>query len=280
MAPIRTVRLQIATSIASLSMGGGVGGCPSATPTETSPSPSASQPPAWVAPPREGCARSGAIEAIETDPACVVAHADESVTRDAMKQIAIELKPDVPVVVGGATVQVRLTISNRGTNEADLVFAAQPASATARPDWTRLAGVPELREAPPAGYRVVMPVRTLDAHERSVDGLPTTPQVAAPARLLRVRLRPGAKLTYSFAWWALRIPAPMPIFHDDAGHRMVPKTAPVPLAAGEYGIAVDLPLHGVSPAESIAAARIQVEKAERIQKPDGGAAGQGSAPSH
>jgi hypothetical protein len=208
---------------------------------------------------------------METDPSCVVARADEGVTRDAMKQLAIELTPDAPAIVGGATVLVRLSITNRSANDAELVFAAQPAFATARPDWTRLAGVPELRPTPAEGFHLVMPVRTLDAHDRSVDGLPTTPQVAASVRLLRVRLRPMAKLTHTFAWWALRIPPPMPIFYDDAGHRFVPKTAPLPLSPGEYGIAVDLPLYGVSPAESTATTRIQVEKIEKLGKPDGAA---------
>ncbi|CAN5892929.1 hypothetical protein BH11MYX4_BH11MYX4_51880 [soil metagenome] len=228
----------------------------------------ASPAPTWQPPPRDGCLRSGSIEAIEGDPSCVVARADESLTREAMKQLTVELKPDVPATVGGATVLVRLTITNRSASEAELVFTAQPASATARPDWTRLAGVPELRPIAADAYRISMPVRTVDPHERSVDGLSTTPRGAAAARLLRVRLKPGAKLTHTFPWWALRIPAPMPIFHDDAGHRIVPKTAPLPLPPGEYGIAVDLPLLGVSPAESIAATRILVEK---IEKPDGAA---------
>lgn len=276
MALIKTARRQngmwIVGLLGLLVLVGPLGGCPSAAPTETSPSASATQPPLWVPPPREGCLRNGALEAIETDPACVVARADESVTREAMKQLVVELKPDVPAIVGGGTVLLRLTITNRGASEAELVFATQPASATARPDWTRLAGVPELQPTPADGYRLVMPLRTLDAHERSVDGLPTTPQVPASVRLLRVRLRPGARLSHTFAWWALRIPAPMPIFYDDAGHRFVPKTAPLPLTAGEYGIAVDLPLYGVTPAESIAATRIQVDKIEKLGRPDGGAA--------
>ena len=244
--------------------------CPSAAPTEAAPVASATPAaPVWQAPPPEGCLRSGSLEAVESDPSCIVARADENVTRDTMKQVVIELKPDVAAITAGATVLVRLTLTNRGATEADLVFAALPASATTRPDWTRLAGVPELRPSAADAHHLIMPVRTLDAHERSVDGLPTTVQATpTTARLLRVRLKPGGKLTHTFPWWALRIPAPMPIFYDDAGHRFVPKTAPVPLPPGEYGIAIDLPLHGVTPAESIASCRMQVEK---IEKPDGGA---------
>ena len=223
-----------------------------------------SPPAPWVPPAREGCVRSGELEGIETDPSCVVASADESVTRDAMKQLVIELKPDVPSIVGGGTVLLRLTIANRGANEAELVFTAQPPGAVPRPDWTRLAGVPELRPQVAEGFHLVMPVHTLDAHDRSIDGLPTTPQLAASARLLRVRLRPGARLTHTFAWWALRIPAPMPIFYDDAGHRFVPKTAPLPLWAGEYVVSVELPLHGVSPAESVTSTRMQVDKIPKV----------------
>ncbi len=234
----------------------------------------ASPAPTWQPPPREGCLRSGSLEAVESDPTCVVAKADDSVTREAMKQLTVELTADQPTVVTGGTVLMRLAITNRGASESEIVFSAQPTSATARPDWTRLAGVPELRPGAADAYRIIMPVRTVDGRERTVDGLPTTPQVPAAARLLRVRLKPGGKLTHTFPWWALRIPAPMPIYYDDAGHRFVPKTAPLPLPPGEYGIAVDLPLLGVSPAESIAATRILVEK---IEKPD---SGRPAAPSH
>jgi hypothetical protein len=222
--------------------------------------------PAEPSAPREGCVHSGPIEAVESDPTCVVARADESVTRDAMKQLTVELVPDAAVAVGGTTVLLRLAITNRSRSDAELVLVAQPPGATARPDWTRLAGVPELRTSPSAspleGFHLAMPLRTLDAHERSIDGLPTTAPLAASSRLLRVRLRPGQKLTHTFAWWALRIPAPHPIFHDDAGHRIVPKTAPLPLPPGEYVVTVDLPLFGVSPAEAAASARLRVEKGE------------------
>ena len=77
-----------------------------------------------------------------------------------------------------------------------------------------------------------------------------------------MRLRPGGKLTHTFTWWALRIPAPAPITRDDAGHRFVPKTAPVPLAMGEYGVAVELPLHGIGAPESVATTRVQVTRVD------------------
>jgi hypothetical protein len=245
-----------------------LGGCPAASSSSPAPPPSASVAPPYVPTPREGCLRSGPIEGVETDPACVVARADDNVTRDAMKTLTIELTPDASVVVGGTTVLLRLAITNRGSSEAEIVLVAQPPGAAARPDWTRLAGVPEVRPSssasPAEGYRLAMPVRTLDAHERSIDGLPTTTPLATGGRLLRVRLRPGGKLTHTFAWWALRIPAPSPIFRDDAGHRIVPKTAPQPLPAGEYVVSVDLPLFGVSPAEATASAQVRVEKGEAL----------------
>ncbi|MDB4946277.1 MAG: hypothetical protein JWP97_5811 [Labilithrix sp.] len=231
---------------------------------------SASAAPAWEAPTREGCARTGELDAIESDPSCVVTRADDSVTRESMKDVALTLAPDRPAIVAGATMLLRLTLVNRGKTDADLVLVAQPWSATSKPDWTRLAGVPELRPGASDGYRLLMPVRTMDGHDRGVDGLPTTPQTtSSAARLLRVRLKPGGKLTHAFPWWALRIPPPMPIYYDDAGHRFVPKTAPVPLPPGEYNVAVDLPLLGVSPAESAATARVVVEK---VEKTDGAAA--------
>jgi hypothetical protein len=191
-----------------------------------------------------------------------------------MKHLVLELAADSPVVTAGGQVILRLSITNSASAEVALLLDAQPPSTGTRPDWSRLAGVPEPKPAAsgmpaPEGYRLVMPVRTLDVHERGVDGLPfvlgatSAPSGSTPVpRTLRVRLRPGGKLTQNFTWWALRIPAPGPITRDDAGHRFVPKTAPVPLSSGEYVVDVELPLHGISPPESIVSTRVRVEKAD------------------
>lgn len=180
-----------------------------------------------------------------------------------MKSLTVDLEPDVREIAAGATVLVRLTLTNRASSgDQEIVFTAQPSAGVPRPDWARLAGVPELRQTASEGYRLVVAVHTLDKDGRAVDGLPTKTPPATTPRLFRVRLRPGAKLTHTFSWWARRIPAPMPVFHNDAGHRVVPKTAPVPLPVGQYAIAVDLPLYGLPPAESTFTTRIHVTKAE------------------
>lgn len=248
-------------------------GCDTPAPPAPAPAPTASAVPLYVPPPPEGCARTGSLEGVEADPACVAKTVDDNAMRDAMKHLTFELKPDTSTVTAGGTVVVRLSITNGAKAEVALVLDAQPPSAAARPDWTRLAGVPEPKPVgsgtPVAeGYRLLMPVRTLDAHERSVDGLPSTPPVAAASlRSLRVRLRPGGKLTQTFSWWAMRIPTPGPITRDDAGHRFVPKTAPVPLAPGEYVVAVELPLHGITPPESTVSVRLRVEKPDVSNDP-------------
>ena len=232
----------------------------------------------YVPPPPEGCARTGSLDGVETDPTCVAAHPDDTSMRDAMKHLVFDLGADAPVVNAGGQVVLRLSITNTASAEVALLFDAQPPSTGPRPDWSRLAGVPEPKPVAsgmpaPEAYRLILPVRTLDAHEHGVDGLPVTPGVngsTPTVRPLRVRLRGGGKLTQIFTWWALRIPAPGPITRDDAGHRFVPKTAPVPLSPGEYVINVELPLHGISPPESIASTRVRVEKVEKVEKVDAG----------
>lgn len=224
--------------------------------------------PVYVLPPAEGCTRSGSLEGVESDPACVAPRPDERAMRDAMKVLTFDLKPDATEVIGGTQVVMRLTITNGGSAETAVVFDSMPLGAGPRPDWSRLAGVPEPKPvgsgvAPPEGHRLIVAVRTLDGHERTVDGLPITPSPSLNAtRFLRVRLKPGGKLTHTFTWWALRIPTPAPITRDDAGHRFVPKTAPVPLPAGEYVIAVELPLHGIGAPESVVTTRVQVTRVE------------------
>lgn len=238
--------------------------------------PSASAPPPYVPPAAEGCARTGTLEAVEADPACIVPRVDDTVMRETMKHLKISLEPDAATVLGGATALLRLALTNAGENEISVVFDAQPPGAVARPDWSRLAGVPEPKPSPsgapvlPEGFRLMMPVRTLDVHDRSVDGLPSSPPaaLAASPRILRVRLRPRGKLTQTVSWWALRIPVPAPITRDDAGHRYVPKTVPLPLPPAEYTIAIDLPLHGISPPESTITTHIRVERVD----PDAGLA--------
>jgi hypothetical protein len=265
------IKARVLGLVASGALAGCFGDCDTATPPLRVAPASASVAPLYVPPPPEGCARTGSLEAVESDPACVVAQADDRTMRDAMKHLTFELKPDAPDVTAGGTLVMRLTITNGARAEVPLLLDAQPPNAGARPDWTRLAGVPEPKPAGsalpgPDGFRLMMPVRTLDAHERSVDGLPTTPSIGATSlRTLRVRLKPGGKLTQTFSWWALRIPAPGPITRDDAGHRFVPKTAPIPLAAGEYVVNVELPLHGISAPESIVSTRVKVE---HVEKPD------------
>jgi len=240
---------------------------PAPTPAPAPPPASAPAVPLYVPPPPDGCARTGALEALESDPTCVVARGnDEAVMREAMKHLTFELKADAPIVTAGGTTILRLTVANVSANEVPLMLQAQPPSSAPRPDWSRLAGVPQPAPvgsgaAPPEVYRLVMPVRTLDATEHVVDGLPTTTSAAPPSlRSLRVRLKPGGKLTQTFTWWALRIPTPGPITRDDAGHRFVPKTAPVPLSPGQYTINVELPLGGISAPESTVSVRVRVDK--------------------
>jgi len=226
--------------------------------------------PAYVPPAPEGCARAGALEGLENDAACVVAKVEDGVMRETMKHLSLELRSDVAAVTSGGTAILRLALVNKGPAEVAVVLEAQPPGGVARPDWSRLSGVPEPRTSPSGaplieGFHIILPVRTLDAKDRSVDGLPWTPPAATAAspRLLRVRLRPGGKLTQTLSWWATRIPAPAPITRDDAGHRYVPKTAPVPLPPGDYTIAIDVPLYGVVPPESTARTHIRVDPEPR-----------------
>jgi hypothetical protein len=212
----------------------------------------------------EGCVRSGPLEAIESDPACVLPRASDDVMRDLTSRIAIGVELDPPNVVAGSTAVLRVTLTNVAKAETLLVFDAHPRGLGPRPDWSRLAGVPDVKGDAPDLPRLQMPITTLDANERPVDAVPVVATTAAPPsspRLLGVRLRPGAKLVHTTSWWALRIPAPAPIVKDDAGHRFVPKTTALPLSPGEYVVAIDVPLHGLAPAERTVSVRAHVERA-------------------
>lgn len=235
--------------------------------------PAAPPPPPYTPPPPEGCARTGSLEQVEADPTCVVARVEDTLMRETMKQLTMTLDADASTVLGGATVLLRLAIVNASDNEVSLALDAYPPGAVARPDWSRLAGVPEPKSSPSGaipleGFHLMTPLRTLDSHDRIVDGLPWSPPsaLAASPRLLRVRLRPRGKLTHNASWWALRIPVPAPITRDDAGHRYVPKTAPIALPVGDYTIAMDLPLHGVSASEATVTTRVHVDRVD----PDAG----------
>jgi hypothetical protein len=165
---------------------------------------------------------------------------------------------------------LRLTITNVASSETLVVFDAYPRGQSPRPDWSRLAGVPDVKGEQPDLPRLQLVVSTADTHEHPVDAVPlvaSNPLASSSGpRVLGVRLRPGAKLTSAASWHALRIPAPAPIFKDDAGHRFVPKTTAVPLHPGDYLISVDVPLHGLAPAERTVTARVHVEKAIRADK--------------
>lgn len=213
----------------------------------------------------EGCARAGTIDSVEADPSCVLAKASDDVMKDFGRRLSLTLEAEPSTVIAGSTAVLRLAITNVASSETLVVFDAYPRGQGPRPDWSRLAGVPDVKGEQPDLPRLQLVVSTGDSRERPVDAVPLVANnplgASSGARILGVRLRPGAKLTSTMSWHALRIPAPAPIFKDDAGHRFVPKTTAVPLSAGEYVISVDVPLHGLAPAERTVTTRVHVEKA-------------------
>ncbi|HEY8072653.1 MAG TPA: hypothetical protein VIF62_01045 [Labilithrix sp.] len=218
-------------------------------------------------PPRaegEGCIRSGSIEGADADPSCVLARASDTAVRDAMKVITIDALLDPDTVFGGTSAILRLTFTNNSSAETMLVLDAMPArDRLPRLDWSRIAGPAEPKVAQSDVPRLLFPLTTLDSSGRNVDATPTLPPQpsSTPPKLLGIRLRPGAKLVHTTQWWAMRIPAPAPIFTDDAGHRFVPKTQPNPLWAGDYTVSVDVPIHGLTPPERLVTAKVHVERA-------------------
>lgn len=207
---------------------------------------------------REGCTRVGSLDGVAADPTCVIDHVRDDVMRDAPRRLSIALSTEPAETTGGATVLLRLAITNVASTDTLVVLEAIPSSSAPRPDWTRISGMPEVRGGA-TGLHVPLGVTTLDAREHPIDATPMTPTPAASPKLLGIRLRPGGKLTHVASWWALRIPAPAPIFKDDAGHTMVPKTLPVPLERGDYVVRAEVPLFGVSAAERTVTARVHVE---------------------
>ena len=194
-----------------------------------------------------GCRRTGAISAIELDESCVVPGAEPRETLAALRQLMTTLTTDAPETLGGGQLNVRLAITNTGKQPVALVLEAEPPGAGAHYDWSLLSGLSPPRAPQNEGFKMRFVMRTLDAREQSTDQLRiVAPAAPPPVKLYRIILAPQATLTHSFQWLALRIPAPYPPFDDDAGHRVVPKTAPRPLAAGKYTVSVDVPFYGVA----------------------------------
>jgi len=146
-----------------------------------------------------------------------------------------------------------------------LVLDALPRTG-AKTDWSRIQGPPEPKVAPPDLPHITIGITTLDSFGKNVDAIPTIPGGATPVppvpKLIGIRMRAGGKVTHTAQWWALRIPAPYPPVKDDAGHIYVPKTAPIPLFAGDYDVSIDIPLHGMTHEERVVLTRAHVEKAK------------------
>ena len=212
-------------------------------------------------PVREGCARSGSLEATETDPSCIVKQVTEDAVRAPLSRVSITLDAEPAEAVAGGTSLLTLTIKNTSSTEVTVFLEARSRQPGPRTDWSRVAGIPEPRAAAEMAH-LLFPVTTSDSDGRDVDALPTvagsTP--VAVSTLLAVHLRPGAKLTRSASWWALRIPAPAPIVTDDAGHRYVPKTTALALMPGEYTVTLELPLPLLGREERRVSTRVRVKR--------------------
>jgi hypothetical protein len=217
------------------------------------------------APAQEGCTRTGSIDGADMDPACVLPRASDNVMRDVMRSITVTAEIDPPTVMAGTSAIMRIAIVNNAQSETLFVFDAMPRPVNSRPDWSRIAGPPEPKIAPPDVPHILFQMTTLDAHDKNVDAIPTIPAGAVPVppqpKLIGIRVRGGGKLTIAPQWWAMRVPAPLPPVTDDAGHRYVPKTSPIPLWPGDYTVTVDVPFHGMTPPERIVTTKAHVERA-------------------
>jgi hypothetical protein len=209
---------------------------------------------------REGCERTGQIELAEKDPECILDHPPRDPVRDLSRALRMTLVAEPSEIHPAGTVLLRLAVTNVARSEVLVPFEIASVGGIARPDWSRFVGGPEIRGDPAAAMRLAFPVVTLDAHERPIDGLPMLAPRASPApsRIIAVRLAPGAAMTHAVSWWAMRIPTPAPKYHNDAGHLIVPKTYPVPLAPGDYIARLEVPVLGLAPAERSASANVRV----------------------
>jgi hypothetical protein len=220
----------------------------------------ASVPAPASAPTREGCVRAGTLDAIESDPACIVKSVNEDLTRAAMKNLAMTVTAQPSEVVSGSTALLEITLRNTSSSEITVYLEARGRPPGPRTDWSRVAGVPEPPPTAPDVPRLFFSVATTDGRDHDVDAVPTVAGtgVFASPTYLGIHLRPGAKLVRAVSWWALSIPAPAPIVKDDAGHRYVPKTTAYPLYPGDYTIVVDVPLAALSREERKITTRVHV----------------------
>lgn len=216
-------------------------------------------PPRLVPPPREGCARSGMMDGIEADSTCIVKPPSDDTVRASMKQLAVTVTPETTETYSGGTVHLTVAIKNTSATEATVWLEASTRATGVRTDWSRVVGVPEPHPGATEVPRLFFNLTTTDPWDRDVDAVPTTGSGSSPIPTpLGIRLRPGAKLTRVVEWFALRIPAPPPMFQDDAGHRFYPKTIAHPLGAGDYGIALYLPFFGLSKEERKQSLKVKV----------------------
>lgn len=218
---------------------------------------------------RDGCERSvSGFEGLEADPACLITAVREDVVRAAWKQLSVQCTLSPETVTPSATALFVLTVTNTSKSDALVVLDAKVRPSAGRTDWSRIVGIPEPRAASESAPRLFVPLTTTDARGHEVDAVPTLPVPAgSPEAIVGVRLRPGGKLVHKASWWAFRIPAPQPIFRDDAGHRYVPKTAAVGLSTGEYHVVADVPAHLLTREERACVARVRVVKVSDL---DGG----------
>jgi hypothetical protein len=208
----------------------------------------------------EGCARTGNVDALAADPACVVARPTEEAMRAALKKLSIATALESAEVFAGGSTTVTVTIQNTSAEPVLIVFESRARPAGPRPDWSRVAGVPSARLELATSPKLFFAITTTDARDREVDALPTVATPTTAPTPVGTLLKPGGKLTHTASWWALGIPAPAPIFQDDAGHRYFPKTSALPLFPGEYNVVVDVPIYGLSREERKFIAHVRVRK--------------------